>query len=67
MDTARQSRNQKHVLRYAARRMICHPEPIRCEGVEKPESVMLSVAKHLHYLENKRMQILRSAQDDRAG
>jgi hypothetical protein len=40
---------------------------LAAEGVKKSESVMLSAAKHLHYLENKRMQILRSAQDDNAG
>jgi hypothetical protein len=35
---------------------------------EKIESVMLSAAKHLKYLvENKPMQILRFAQDDKAG
>jgi len=28
---------------------------------------MLSEAKHLHFFENKRMQVLRFAQDDGAG
>jgi hypothetical protein len=38
------------------------------EGVKKFESVMLSAAKHLHYLlEKKEMQMLRCAQHDRAG
>jgi hypothetical protein len=37
----------------------------RCEKID---SVMLSAAKHLHYLlEKKEMQMLRCAQHDRAG
>jgi hypothetical protein len=44
------------------------PAYARVRKCEKIESVMLSAAKHLQYLvENKPMQILRSAQDDKAG
>jgi hypothetical protein len=52
---------------------LCHAEPFACHSDpalrEKNlrSSLRVNSAKHLHYLESKRMQILRSAQDDKAG